>query len=183
MEWMPSLPWAASGTNSEAVRCTWRANRSHYLLDLSTIVSWILIERELAAALIFAIAVSLTAFGLPGMVIPLSVLSSPALGPLASAIVIVAGLTVGSQVMFLFVRRVGRERIRSLGGARFENLVLECDKRGMFYSVGLRALGTPHVLVTGASAVTSMSPLTFAIATVAGFAPVVVLSTHLPELL
>lgn len=84
--------------------------------------------------------------------------------------------------MFLFVRRVGRERIRSLAGSRFERIVLECDKRGMFYSIGLRALGTPHALVTGASAVTSMSPLRFAIATVAGFAPVVLLSTHLPEL-
>ena len=140
-------------------------------------------EQELAAALIFAIAVSLAAFGVPGLVIPLSVLSSPALGPLGSAIVIVAGLAVGSQVMFLFVRRVGRQKIRSLAGPRFEKIVLECDKRGMLYSVGLRALGTPHVLVTGASAVTSMSPLRFAIASVAGFAPVVLLSTHLPELL
>ena len=100
------------------------------MLDLPTVVSWVLMEQELAAALIFALAVSLTAFGVPG---PLSVLSSPALGPLASAIVIVAGLAVGSQAMFLFVRRLGRERIRSLAGPRFDKIVMECDKRGMLF--------------------------------------------------
>ena len=156
---------------------------SSMALDLTTVVAWSLMERELAAALIFAFAVSLTALGVPGLVIPLSILSSTALGPLASAVVVVAGLAVGSQAMFLFVRRMGRERIRSLAGSRFERIVLECDKRGVLYSIGLRALGTPHVLVTGASAVTSMSASTFALATIVGFAPVVLISTHLSRLL
>lgn len=140
-------------------------------------------QQELAAAFIFVVVLSSTALGVPGLVIPICVLSSPLLGPITSASVILAGLTVGSQAMFLFVRRMGRERIRALSGDRFQRIVDECDTRGVFYSVCLRMLGTPHVLVTGACAVTRMSSVIFALATMIGFAPVVFLSTHLSKLL
>jgi uncharacterized membrane protein YdjX (TVP38/TMEM64 family) len=108
---------------------------SNLLPEIVSALSWMLTQPGLAIALVFVTAAALTGFGIPGFIIPLSVLSSVTLGPVASMGLIIMGSAIGSQALFVVLRASSRDKARSLAGARLAHVMAECDKRGFWYSV------------------------------------------------
>jgi uncharacterized membrane protein YdjX (TVP38/TMEM64 family) len=112
-------------------------------------------------------------FGVPGVILPLSLSSGALLGGTTGMLVVLAGVVLGSQALFLAARTLMRARVK----ARFKNKVEEFERyfsrHGVLYIVGLRLIGAPHFLVTSGCALTSVRADRFAAASLIGFLPVV----------
>lgn len=148
------------------------------LMDLAPQVVWLLEYRELLTATVFLSAMALSSLGVPGFIVPLSLFSAALLGPLASAGAVLFGLLVGSHALFLVLRHYGVSKFPRLAGPRLDRVRTECARRGLWYLIGLRVIGVPHVLVTGGCALATMPAPTFAAGTLIGFAPIVLASSH-----
>lgn len=134
----------------------------------------VLLQSELALALtLLALTTALVAFCVPGVIMPLSFSSGALLGGWIGVLVVVTGALLGSQLLFLTIRNVTQARLRARLGSRLERFEKHFAKRGLLYIVGLRLVGTPHFLVTAASALTPLRAGHFAAATLIGFLPVI----------
>jgi uncharacterized membrane protein YdjX (TVP38/TMEM64 family) len=119
----------------------------------------------------------LVAFGIPGVLVPLSFSSGALLGGWAGMLVVIAGAVIGSHVLFVATRRWLSARVRRRWGGRFERFDGEMAKRGFYYLLGLRLAGTPHVLVTASSALSAIRARSFVLATLLGFLPAIALAS------
>jgi uncharacterized membrane protein YdjX (TVP38/TMEM64 family) len=136
------------------------------LSGLSSAPDWIL------ASAVVLLTATLMAFGIPGIVIPLSVASGALLGPAYAAATVALGGLIGSQLFFLAARRAlsGRARLPNCDMAgRFQS---NFGRYGIWYVVGLRLAGAPHFALTSACAVLPIGKTAFAAATVLGLLPV-----------
>ncbi|WP_413818539.1 TVP38/TMEM64 family protein [Sphingobium sp.] len=82
----------------------------------------------------------------------------------------------GSQLLFLFSRRLAKDRVRRKLGKRLDLFERQFAKHGLFYVIGLRIVGAPHFLVTAGSALMPMNSWTFGLATFIGMLPVIALA-------
>jgi uncharacterized membrane protein YdjX (TVP38/TMEM64 family) len=114
-----------------------------------------------------------SAIGVPGVVIPLTVISAAMLGPLPAAAAVLIGVMAGSQLLFALLRRIRSGRAAARQSTRFAAIQRAFEQRGLFYLIGLRIIGTPHLLVTTASALLPIRSSHFAIATTAGALPAI----------
>ena len=124
------------------------------------------------AGAVFLLTAAMMGFGIPGVVIPLSVASGALLGPAYAAAAVALGGLVGSQLFFLAARRTlsGRApRPRSELAARIER---NLGRYGFWYMVGARLAGVPHFAVTTACAVLPIGKAAFAAATLIGLLPI-----------
>ena len=80
---------------------------------------------------------------------------------------------MGSQLLFVLLRRFHLRLPAVAQGTRFEVIGKGFERRGLVYLIGLRAVGAPHLLVTTASAVLPIRGPQFAVATAAGMLPAV----------
>jgi uncharacterized membrane protein YdjX (TVP38/TMEM64 family) len=119
----------------------------------------------------------------PGTLIPLSIAFGALVHPVLATGAVVLGMTLGSQLLFLFAQRVARERLRQRLGFRFQTFEKRFLQFGLLYLVGLRVIGAPHFLVTGGGALMQIRRSTFAISTALGTFPVVALGSGLGSLL
>ena len=117
-------------------------------------------------------------FGVPGLLVPLSFSSGLLLDSVIGAPVVLLGLVLGSQGLFLAARRGATSR--RFAGSRFAGYAAALERRsgryGPLYAAGLRVVGTPHVVVTFGSAVAGLRQRDFALATLIGSAPAVALA-------
>lgn len=130
----------------------------------------------LLAMALLAITSTLTALGIPGIIIPISFASGALLGGGLAILVVASGALLGSQLLFIIARYAIAGRVREKLGERFEIFERYFKKGGVLYIAGLRIVGTPHFLVTGASALTSLRATSFATATLIGFLPAISLT-------
>jgi len=151
------------------------------------IVGWLFEEIPFLAALIgselllglaiLTFTVTMTAFGVPGVLVPISFSSGALLGGWEGMVVVITGAVIGSHALFLFTRRWMAERVRRRWGGRLERFDRDFSTRGFYYLLGLRVCGAPHMLVTAASALSAVRPRSFVLATLLGFLPAVALAS------
>jgi uncharacterized membrane protein YdjX (TVP38/TMEM64 family) len=134
-----------------------------------------LLTATLIVALLFATA-GLVAIGVPGVIVPATFAAEALAGPVAAAAAVSMGALAGSQLLFLATRRWGRRDSHSRFGTRLESFERRFAEHGIWYVVGLRIIGTPHVLVTVGSAMMPIRAPAFAFATLLGSLPAIVLA-------
>lgn len=133
-------------------------------------------EGQLLLALaVFAATTTLIAFGVPGILIPMA-LGSGALIGLEAGIAVTLGAVAGSQLLFAAARRLGRESVARRSGGRLLDFERRFASHGILYLILLRVIGTPHMLVTGASALMPIKASHFAVATLIGSLPAIALA-------
>ena len=119
---------------------------------------------------------ALVGSGVPGVIVPLSFSSGALLGGWIGMLAVVAGAVLGSHALFVVTRRWLGARMRKRWGERLERFDRAISRRGFVYLLGLRLTGVPHLLVTGASALSAIRPRSFALATLLGFLPAIALA-------
>jgi uncharacterized membrane protein YdjX (TVP38/TMEM64 family) len=148
---------------------------SHALESLGTLLAFAESEAALAGAL-FVGTVALVACCVPGGIVAMAVSASALLDTWLAVPVVSLGALVGSQILFVVVRRLDRGRTRARLGDRLQGFEQRFARYGPWYIVGLRLFGAPHFLVTAASAVLPLRAGVFAAATMAGLLPAIVMA-------
>jgi uncharacterized membrane protein YdjX (TVP38/TMEM64 family) len=129
------------------------------------------------ALLVFFLTTTLTACSIPGVIIPMSLTSGVLLGPWLAVLTVAAGAVTGSLFLFGLARRFGASRLQAKFGARLAGCEERLSRYGPYAVVALRVAGAPGPLITAGAAATSMGLPTFALATLAGLLPSVVLAS------
>ena len=129
----------------------------------------------IAAVLLWVMSATFTALSIPGTIVPMSFTSGVLLG-LPGMFVISTGALVGSVGLFVVTRRSLSEWMRRKFGPRLDVIGEVLHRRGPLYVVGARVTGVPNLLVTAGSAITPISTPIFAVATLLGMAPAIVLA-------
>jgi uncharacterized membrane protein YdjX (TVP38/TMEM64 family) len=143
------------------------------LAPVATIVGALAAQADwILAAAVFTMTASAMAFGIPGILVPLSVASGAFLGPGYTAAAVALGGVVGGQI--LFWPRGGRSRGGWGSRAAASSPALRATSADMGCGTwsGLRLTGVPHLAVTSACAVLPISSRAFAAATMLGLLPV-----------
>lgn len=142
------------------------------LLAWAGMGSWVPMHSVLAvAAATFLLTAVLMAVGVPGVIVPLSLTSGAVLNAELAAIAVAGGAMAGSQALFLATRYSLQDRLRERLGDRLERIEQAFAKRGAWYVLGLRLVGAPTLVVTGACALLPIHQAKFALASLAGFLP------------
>ena len=144
-----------------------------WLLEQAPFVAWLVANEVLLALGFLALTATLVAFGVPGVLVPLSFSSGALLGGWFGMLVVIAGAVLGSQMLFVVTRRWLGERVRRRWGARLARFDHTIGQRGFVYLLGLRLVGAPHVLVTASSALSAIRARSFVLATLLGFLPAI----------
>ena len=119
----------------------------------------------------FLLTALLTGFGVPGVIVPLSITSGALMNAEVAAAVVAAGGALGSHFLFLLTRQSLRNTVRARLGARLGKIEQAFDRGGAWYVLGLRIAGAPSLVLTGACALLPIHQGKFALATFAGFLP------------
>lgn len=134
-------------------------------------------ENELlVAGLVFAATTMAIALWVPGVLLPIAASSGALMNAWAAAGVVSFGALAGSLIIFATTRRLAEDRVPARIAsfvARFETRFRD---RGAWMVLGLRLIGAPHFLVSSASALTPIRASSFAIATLAGIAPAILMA-------
>jgi uncharacterized membrane protein YdjX (TVP38/TMEM64 family) len=133
----------------------------------------------LTAALIaglWLVTASLVAAGTPGVVIPATLAAEALAGPIAATATVSLGAMGGSLLLFAATRRWGSPVLSRHVGSRLESFERRFAAHGIWYIVGLRMIGTPHMVVTVGSAMMPIRTPAFAAATLMGFLPSIALA-------
>jgi|SRR5690554_4628882 len=149
-----------------------------WIFDHLPFLATLLASELLLGAAFLALTASLIAFGVPGVLLPISFTSGALLGSWAGMAVVVTGAMLGSHALFLSTRIWLGAWMRKRGSHRLERLDQAIAKRGFVYLLGLRLVGAPHLLVTVSSALSAMRTRSFALATLLGFLPAVALAAN-----
>jgi uncharacterized membrane protein YdjX (TVP38/TMEM64 family) len=146
---------------------------AEFLTGLSANADWVV------ASAAFLLAAALMAFGVPGVVIPLSVASGALVSPPFAGVSVALGALVGSQALFLASRRALGSRSHGKIDAFVAKVEGNFRRYGFWYVVGLRLAGAPHFALTPACAVLPIGKGAFAAATLLGLLPVTFLAAAL----
>ncbi|GAA4015765.1 hypothetical protein GCM10022280_13220 [Sphingomonas swuensis] len=128
------------------------------------------------ALLMFLLTTMLTACSIPGVLIPMSLTGGILLGPWLAVLTVAGGALTGSLFLFALTRRFGADRLRRRFGSRLAPLEERLTRFGPYAVVALRVAGAPGPLITAGAALTAMRVPAFALATLAGLLPSVVLA-------
>ena len=127
----------------------------------------------LLVAAVWFITTSLMAAGIPGVLIPATLATEALAGPVAATATVSLGAMGGSLLLFLASRRWGSPAIAARFGNRLESFERRFADHGIWYVIGLRIIGTPHMLVTVGSAMMPIRAPAFAVATLLGSLPAI----------
>lgn len=135
-------------------------------------------EQELLlAVIIFAATAAMIALWVPGILLPMAASSGAMLDAWIATGAVSLGALAGSMVIFASTRRLASGRVPGKLGAFLTTFEARLHSRGAWLVFGLRLAGTPHFLVSAASALSPMPARNFAIATLAGMAPAILLAS------
>ena len=147
---------------------------------ISGIENFLAIDGALLTAVLVAtlwlVTTSLVAAGIPGVLIPATLATEALAGPVAATATVSMGALGGSLLLFAAARRWGAPKVAARLGGRLESFGQRFADHGILYVIGLRLIGTPHVLVTVGSAMMPMRVPAFATATLLGCLPAIVLA-------
>ena len=146
------------------------------LFDQAPFIATFLQSDVLLAFAFLTLTATLVAFGVPGVIVPISFSSGALLGGWFGMLVVIAGAVLGSHALFVVTRRWLSERLRRRWGERLARFDRNIEKRGFYYLLGLRLIGAPHVLVTASSALSAVRARSFVLATMLGFLPAITLA-------
>jgi uncharacterized membrane protein YdjX (TVP38/TMEM64 family) len=135
------------------------------------------------AILLYLLVTTLTACSIPGVLIPMSLTGGLLLGPVLAVVTVATGAMTGSLFLFSLTRRFGTARLRQRFGAKLAPMEDRLSRLGPYAVVGLRIAGAPGPLITAGAALTAMRRTPFAVATLAGLLPSVVIAAASPGLL
>lgn len=133
----------------------------------------------LTAALITAlwlVTAGLVAAGTPGVIIPATLAAEVLTGPLVATAIVSLSAMGGSLLLFSAARRWGSPVLARRLGSRLASFERRFAVHGIWYIIGLRIIGTPHMIVTVGSAMMPIRAPAFAAATLLGFLPAIALS-------
>jgi len=147
-----------------------------WLSEQVPVVALLIGNQPLLALAVLTLTATVVAFGVPGVLMPISFSSGALLGGWFGMLVVIAGAVLGSQALFLATRRWLAGRLRRRWGERLARFDRNIEKRGFYYLLGLRLAGAPHVLVTTSSALSAMRGRSFGLATLLGLLPAVTLA-------
>ena len=152
--------------------------RSTYMVE--NIVGWLptLAENELLlAAMILVVTTTVVALWLPGLVLPIAASSGALMNAWTATGAVSLGALVGSMIIFATTRRFARDRVPAKVASFVTAFEARFHASGAWLVFGLRLAGTPHFLVSAASALTPMPARNFALATLAGMLPAILLAS------
>lgn len=158
-------------------------------MDLSALqlelAAWLpVVGGALGGAVLLYLAVTmLTACSIPGILIPMSLTGGLLLGPFLAVVTVATGAMTGSLMLFALTRRFGAERLQRRFGDRLAPLEERLARYGPYAVAALRVVGAPGPLITAGASLTAMNRGPFAIATLAGLLPSVILAAAGPGLL
>jgi uncharacterized membrane protein YdjX (TVP38/TMEM64 family) len=127
-------------------------------------------------AMLWLATTSLVAAGIPGVLIPATLATEALAGPIAATATVSMGAIGGSMLLFIAARRWGAPFMAPRLGNRLESFERRFADHGIWYIVGLRLIGTPHMVVTVGSAMMPIRAPAFAAATFMGFLPSIALA-------
>lgn len=135
-------------------------------------------EHELLlAAIIFVATAAMIALWVPGVLIPIAASSGAMMDAWTATGAVSLGALAGSMVIFASTRRLASGRIPAKLAAFLTTFEARLHSKGAWVVFGLRLAGTPHFLVSAASALSPMPARSFALATFAGMAPAILLAS------
>ena len=124
----------------------------------------------------FALTASVYASGVPGTLLPLSFSSGVLLGWLGGIIAVGAGAMLGSLILYRLLERGSQGTLLRRFGDKLKRLDNLAARGGILPIIGLRLAGVPHFAVTGLCALASVGVRRYALATLVGVLPAIVLS-------
>ncbi|HXG80212.1 MAG TPA: VTT domain-containing protein [Sphingomicrobium sp.] len=137
-----------------------------------------LAENELLlAAIVLAVTTAVIALWLPGLLLPIAASSGAVMNVWIAAGVVSLGALAGSMIIFATTRRFAKGHVPERIAAFLQRFEARFHASGAWVVFGLRLAGTPHFLVSAASALSPMPARSFALATAAGMAPAILLAT------
>jgi len=154
-----------------------RVDIAAWLFEHIPILSALLASEWMLGLVFLVLPATFTAFGVPGVLVPISFSSGALLGGWEGIVVVTAGASAGSHALFLVTRRWMGGPVRRRWGEALERLDSAMARRGFFYLLGLRLCGAPHLLVTAASALSAIRAQRFVLATLLGFLPAISLAS------
>ncbi|WP_299308066.1 VTT domain-containing protein [uncultured Croceicoccus sp.] len=135
------------------------------------------VQDPVMLAIIFLVGTTaLVACCVPGVILPATFSSAALLGGWQGGLIVALGALLGSHILFVVTRHGMRARVRDRLGDRLDGFERQFERRGLLYIIGLRVAGTPHFLVTGASALSTLNHRSFAFATMIGFLPAIAMT-------
>lgn len=146
------------------------------LLDVLAVLGGLVDSELLMAGVLLMVTASAVGLCVPGLLMPISFSAGLLMESWLAVPVVAAGAVLGSHALFLAARRgIGGSIARRFSG-RLERFAPHLERYGLVYVAGLRVIGTPHALVTLASAASPLRHGRFAIATLLGFLPSIALA-------
>lgn len=140
------------------------------------LVPMLLENQALIALVVFAGTAIVVALWVPGFLLPIAASSGAMLSMWIAAAAVAGGALVGSMAVFAVTRYLLSDHVpRNIAGflnryeARFE-------ARGAWFVLALRLGGAPHSLVSAGSALMPIRASSFALATLAGMSPTIILA-------
>ena len=146
------------------------------LLEPLAIAAALLDNELLLAALLFLGTACIIGLGVPGLLMPISFSAGILMDSWLAVPVVVAGAVLGSHALFLAARYGFGDRLERRFGGRMGTLNPHLQRYGPAAVALLRVIGTPHLLVTLASAAAPLGQRGFAVATLLGFLPAIAVS-------
>jgi uncharacterized membrane protein YdjX (TVP38/TMEM64 family) len=128
------------------------------------------------AIFLFAVTAGVIGLCIPGMLLPISFSAGILMDHWLAVPVVALGAVLGSHALFLVARYGMGDRLHARLAGRMERFAPGLERHGLAYVAVLRVIGTPHFLVTLASAAAPLTQRRFAIATLLGFLPAIALS-------
>lgn len=142
------------------------------LFAWSSDLSWLTLNPAVAVAVCaFVFTAILMAVGVPGVIVPVSITSGVMLDAEIAAAAVAAGGALGSHALFLLTRRSLQDKARRRLGERIAPIERAFARGGAWYVLGLRIIGAPSLVLTGACALLPINQGKFAMATFVGFLP------------
>ena len=130
----------------------------------------------LLAAFLFIGTACIVGLCVPGLLVPISFSAGMLMDSWLAVPVVVTGAVLGSQALFLAARHGLGGRLERRFAARMGRLNPRLQQYGPAAVTLLRVIGTPHFLVTLASAAGPLGQRGFAIASLLGFLPAIAVS-------
>lgn len=146
------------------------------MLEWLTSVAAFFDNPYIIAAVFLAVTAGVIGLGIPGLLLPLSFSAGVLLDEWLAVPAVAIGAVLGSHALFLGARYGFRETLDMRLAGRMDRFTPHLEQYGLFYVAGLRVIGTPHLLVTLASAAGPLNQRGFALATLLGFLPAIALS-------
>jgi uncharacterized membrane protein YdjX (TVP38/TMEM64 family) len=133
-------------------------------------------DKLLVAGIIFMGTTVLIALWVPGMLIPIAASSGALLNVWFATLAVASGALLGSMIIFAVTRRLAHDRVPHRITAFLDRFESRFRSRGAWFVLGLRLVGAPHCLVSAGSALMPIRATSFALATLVGLLPTILMA-------